>query len=171
MSYRHVNKRTKILPIVTFRIAHLCNQFNHVRPANFHATFWSIYFYQNIPKINLFLQKNAKFLCAGSFAPRPSCLQRLGAFFPDPQPPAAVGFAPRPPKTAPQLRISGYAPSVFIAVMFFCVNWFCNSLMFMVFRKRLFVWTSLPTLAIDKGLNDFRFLLFQFFVNHEQCFA
>ena len=85
MIYRHVNKRTKILPIATFRIAHLCNQFNHVRPANFHATFWSIYFYQNIPKINSFLQKNAKFCVCWEL--RPQTLV----------PPAAEGFFPRPP--------------------------------------------------------------------------
>ena len=35
----------------------------------------------------------------------------LGAFPPNPQPPAAGGFAPRPPKQPPpQLRISGYEP-------------------------------------------------------------
>ena len=63
--------------------------------------------------MKLFLQKNAKF----------SSLRRLGALLPDPQSPAAGGFAPRPslvsggwglrpqtPQTAPPLRISGYAP-------------------------------------------------------------
>ena len=30
-------------------------------------------------------------------APRPPCLRRLGALPPNPQPPAAGGFAPRPP--------------------------------------------------------------------------
>ena len=33
--YQHLNKRTKILPLATSQIAHLCNQFNHVRTANF----------------------------------------------------------------------------------------------------------------------------------------
>ena len=37
--------------------------------------------------MKLFLQKNAKF----------SSLRRLGALPPNPQPPAAGGFAPRPP--------------------------------------------------------------------------
>ena len=37
--YQHLNKRTKILPLTTSQIAHLCNQFNHVSNANFHATF------------------------------------------------------------------------------------------------------------------------------------
>ena len=49
----------------------------------------------------------------------------LGAPPPDPQPPAAVGFAPRPPlasggwglrpqtpQSAPPLQISGYAPAI-----------------------------------------------------------
>ena len=46
--------------------------------------------------MKLFLQKNAKFLSAGGSAPRPPCLRRLGALPPNPQPPAAGGFAPRP---------------------------------------------------------------------------
>ena len=33
--YQHLNKRTKILPLATSQIAHLCNQFNHVCTANF----------------------------------------------------------------------------------------------------------------------------------------
>ena len=33
--YQHLNKRTKILPLATFQIAHLWNQFNHVCTANF----------------------------------------------------------------------------------------------------------------------------------------
>ena len=43
------------------------------------------------------MQKNAKFSNAGRSAPRPPCLRRLVALPPDPQPPAAGGFAPRPP--------------------------------------------------------------------------
>ena len=38
MIYQHVNKRTKILPLATYHIAHLCNQFNHVCTTNFYAT-------------------------------------------------------------------------------------------------------------------------------------
>ena len=73
--------------------------------------------------MKLFLQKNAKFSSAGGSTPRPLCLQRLGALPPNPQPPAAGGFAPRPPlasggwglrpqtpQPAPPLEISGYAP-------------------------------------------------------------
>ena len=48
--------------------------------------FKSIIFYQNRPKIKLFLQNNAKFSSAG-------------------------GSAPRPPNYPP-LRIPGYAPGV-----------------------------------------------------------
>ena len=33
--YQHLNKRTKILPLATFQMAHLWNQFNHVCTANF----------------------------------------------------------------------------------------------------------------------------------------
>ena len=59
--------------------------------------FKRIIFNQNNPKIKLFLQKNAKFL-----PPNPN--PRLG-FAPNPQ-----RLRPQTPKTAPPLRISGYAP-------------------------------------------------------------
>ena len=75
-----------------------------------------------IPKINLFLQKNAKFLVCWELRPQTFVPPAAGAFPPDPQPPVAVSFAPRPPKTAPKLRISGYAPGILIAIMLFCVN-------------------------------------------------
>ena len=60
-----------------------------------------IFFYQNSPKIKLFLQKNAKISSAGGTAPTPPCLRRLGALPPDPLPSMAEGFAPRPPKQPP----------------------------------------------------------------------
>ena len=102
----------------------------------FMPRFKSINFHQNIPKFKLILQKNAKFFCAGGSASRPPCLQRrLGVL--------------------PPMRISGYVPGAFIAVMLFCVNRFCGSLVFMVFRKRLFLWASLPT-------PDIMFLLHHF---------
>ena len=67
--------------------------------------FKSINFYQNSPKIKLFLQKNAKFLSAGNSTSRSPSLRRLAALAPDPYPSAAWGLqnSPRP------LRISGYA--------------------------------------------------------------
>ena len=39
MIYQHPNTRTKILPLATSQIAHLCNQFNYVCTANFNAMF------------------------------------------------------------------------------------------------------------------------------------
>ena len=33
--YQHLNKRTKVLPLATSQIVHLCNQFNNVCTANF----------------------------------------------------------------------------------------------------------------------------------------
>ena len=47
-------------------------------------------------KLSYFYQKNTKFSSAGGSAPRPPCLQRLGAFPPDPQSPAVKGYAPTP---------------------------------------------------------------------------
>ena len=68
--YQHVNKRTKILPLATSQITHLCNNFNHVYTAIFYASFLKHYFfYQNSSKIVIFA-KNAKFSSAGGSAPR-----------------------------------------------------------------------------------------------------
>ena len=47
--------------------------------------------------MKLFLQKNANFSSTGGSSRRPPCLRRLGVLPPNPQPPAAGGFAPRPP--------------------------------------------------------------------------
>ena len=67
-----------------------------------------LFFYQNSPKIKLFLQKNAKFLNA--WAP-PQCFRQLGASPPDPHYSlSAGGFRPQNLPTAPSLRISGYVP-------------------------------------------------------------
>ena len=92
-----------MLSLATSHIAHYCNQLNHVVLPISMPRFKSIICYYNNPKINLFLQKNAKFSSAGGSAPRPPCLRRLGALLPDPQPPAAGGFAHRPP-----LAFGGY---------------------------------------------------------------
>ena len=69
------------------------------------------------------------FRTLGGSAPRPPRFRRLGALPPNPQPPAAGGFAPRPPlasggwehrpqtpQTSPLLRISGYAPDAIYGV-------------------------------------------------------
>ena len=96
--YQHLNKRTNILPLASSQIAHLCHQFNHVCTANFNATFWKHYFWIKIAlKWSYFCKTNAKILSAA----RPPCLRQLGALPPNPQPPAAAGFAPRPPKQPP----------------------------------------------------------------------
>ena len=71
--------------------------------------FESIDFYQNIPKIKLLLQKNANFFVCWGLCPQ------------IPVPPAAWGFAPDP-QNIPPLRISGYAPGVFVVVVLSCVN-------------------------------------------------
>ena len=90
--------------------------------------FKNIIFYQYNSNIKLFLEKKQTF-------------QALGAPSPEPVPPAAGGFAPRPPitsggwglclqtpKTPPfQLRISGYAPATL-----------CNVYNYMRFRSFCF---------------------------------
>ena len=109
----------------TKSISYLCNFY-----ANFYANFLShvskaLFFFKIALKFSHFLQKNAKFSSAGGSASRPRAsggwglcpqtpsLLLLGASPPDPHwPPAAGVSAPRPPKTAPPLRISGYAPDI-----------------------------------------------------------
>ena len=59
--------------------------------------------------MKLFLQKNAKFSSAGGSAPRPPCLRRLGALPPNPQSPAAGGFASPPDPHSPPAA-GGSAP-------------------------------------------------------------
>ena len=66
--------------------------------------FKSIIFYQYSPKTKLFLKKKSKIFKRWGLGPQ------------TPVTPAAGGFAPRPPKQPPQLRISGYAPATLCAV-------------------------------------------------------
>ena len=68
-----------------------------------------IIFYQNSPKIKLFLTKKMQ------------NFQALGAPPPDPVPPTAEGFALRPPKQSPPLQISGYAPGNFALFIITCI--------------------------------------------------
>ena len=70
----------------------------------------SLFFNQNSPKMKLFLQKNAKFLSVGGSTPKPPCLRRLGALPPNPQPPAAGCFAPRPPLASGGLGLRPQTP-------------------------------------------------------------
>ena len=69
--------------------------------------FKSIIFYQNSPKIKIFLQKSAKLLSAGNSASRPPSLRRLWLQTPTRRrlgaPPPDLQNSPHP------LRISGYA--------------------------------------------------------------
>ena len=59
----------------------------------------ALFFYQNNPKIKLFLQKNAKFSSAGGKAPIPPLAS------------GGWGLRAQNPNTAPPpLQISGYAP-------------------------------------------------------------
>ena len=84
MIYQHVSKKTKILPLATSHIAHLCNLFNHVCTTISMPYFKSINFYQNIPKIFSFCKKCKIFGVLG--APPQTTVP------PEPQPPAAMGF-------------------------------------------------------------------------------
>ena len=73
--------------------------------------FKSIISYQYSPKTKLILKKKCKIFKRWGLRPQ------------TPVPPAAGGFAPRPPKQPPQLRISSYVPATFCTVynhMGFC---------------------------------------------------
>ena len=89
----------------------------------------ALFFYQNSPKIKLFLQKNAKFLSARG---KPSDPRASGGWGLCPQTPSLrqLGIRPQTPKTAPPLKISGYAPNYeMITLNFWCLQ-FC-------FQKKL----------------------------------
>ena len=59
------------------------------------------FFYQNSPKLKLFLQKNAKTLSAGGFPPRPPLAS------------GDWGLRPQAANTQPPpLQIPGYAPAI-----------------------------------------------------------
>ena len=67
------------------------------------ARFKSNNFFQNIRKIKLLLQNNAKAFVCWELRPRSPCLQRLRGLPPDPQPPVtskwrSPAFCIRPPK-------------------------------------------------------------------------
>ena len=109
--------RIKILPLATSQIAHLCNQLNHVSTANIQCHVLKSISDHYSPKIKLFLQKNAKISNAWVTALEPPCLLRQGALPPDPLALAAGGLCPQTPKTAPPLRISGYAPALSSCVL------------------------------------------------------
>ena len=83
-------------PVLLCFLSHFC-QFLPIHCQFLSHVLKESFFYQNSPKMKLFLQKNAKFSSAGGSAPRPPCLWRLGALPPNPQPPAAGSVTPRPP--------------------------------------------------------------------------
>ena len=72
--------------------------------------FKNIIFNQNIPKIKLFLQKMQNF-------------RALEAKPPDPRASGGWGLCPQTPKTAPPLRISGYAPGSHKGYVLFVCCW------------------------------------------------
>ena len=64
MSYQLVNWKYEFLPLAAYHIAiaHLCNQFKHDFPLLISMPrLKALFFYQNRPKIKLFLEKNASF--------------------------------------------------------------------------------------------------------------
>ena len=62
MIYQHPNKRTKILPLTTSHIGHLCNQLNHVCTANFYyAAFQKHYFIKLALTLHYFCKKMQNF--------------------------------------------------------------------------------------------------------------
>ena len=150
MIYQHVNKRAKILPLATSRIAHLCEQFNQVCTTNFYATFRSIIYYQYGPKIKLFLKKNAKFSSAGGFAPTPPIAS------------GSWGLCSYTPTKDRQLRIFGYAPATLCIVCGFCS--FCFELFFL---DRLVA--NLMMLTIVVCLMPNCFLSEKFYLHYALC--
>ena len=68
--YQHLNKRTKISPLITSKLPiYATSLIMFALPISKPRLKSIIFFYQSSPKIKLFLQKNAKFLSAGDSAP------------------------------------------------------------------------------------------------------
>ena len=118
--YQHLNTRIKILPLATFQIAHSCNEFIMFALPISMPCLKSIIFLNKIAlKLSYFCKKSKNF-------------ERWGHRPQSPVPPAAGNFVPIPPfsggwglfpqtsKTAPPLRISGYAPALSSSVL--CAN-------------------------------------------------
>ena len=85
MVYQHPNKRTKVLPLTTSHIGHLCNLSLHCSclHCQFLCRILKALFYQTSSEIKLFLQKKCKIF-------------------------ERWGLRPQTPRTAAPLRISGY---------------------------------------------------------------
>ena len=94
ITYQHVNKRTKILPLATSHI-YATSLFIFALPISM-PRFKRIIYYQNIPKLGSFCKKKAKyFVCWGL---RPQTPVSSGADSFASRSPASGSFAPRPPK-------------------------------------------------------------------------
>ena len=115
--------------------------------------FKSIIFYQYSPKIKLFLKKKCKIFKRWGLRPQ------------TPVPPAAGGFAPRPPKQLPQLRISSYEPATFCTV--YNHMGFCNFCFEQFFLHRSVANLMMLTIDICLMLNC---LLFEkFYLPYALC--
>ena len=115
--------------------------------------FTSIIFYQNCRKIKLFLKKKCKIF------------KRWGLRLQTRVPPAAAGFGPRPPKTAPQLRISGLPPATLCTIynhMSFCS--FCFEHFFLDRSV-----ANLMMLTVDVCLVLNCFLFEKFYLHYALC--
>ena len=83
MIYHHVNKRTTMLSLATFHIAHYCNQLNHVGCQFLCHVLKALFFIIIVLKLSYFGKKMQNFRALG-LRPQTPCLQRLGALSPDP---------------------------------------------------------------------------------------
>ena len=102
MIYQHVNKRAKNLSLATFHIAHFCkHSIRFALPISM-PRFKSINFYQNSPKIKLFLKKKCKIVKCWGLRPQTPAPPVAGNFPPDPQnsPPNCEFLATRLPRFA-----------------------------------------------------------------------
>jgi len=80
-----------------------------------------------MPKMRYFCLKIVKIAERWGFRPQTPLLPPAGALLPDPQPPAAGGFASRPslasegcpqtPATAPSWQIPGYVPDLICVIL------------------------------------------------------
>ena len=99
--YQHLNTRIKILPLATFQIAHLCNEFIMFALPISMPCFKSIIFLIKIAlKLSYFCKKSQNFECWGH-RPQSPVPPAAGSFSPIPPSYGGRGLFPRPLKPSP----------------------------------------------------------------------
>ena len=118
--YQHVNKKTTMVSLATFHIAHKCNQLNHLtlRCQFLCHVLKTVFSIKIALKLSYFCKKKCKIFQHWGLRPQTPVPPAAGSFALPPYPhwsPAAGGSAPRA-RISPLLQISGYARGCFSGI-------------------------------------------------------